>query len=207
MKTGARQLLTDDQYEDAVDERGVLRDGKAYHASMFLMDSAQLTGASNHAHAFGLDDAPALGRRYEDAADNHGFDIQRNTSEREQVYADAEQRLTNAWRDPASTFNEEDEPLRPDEIITPWRGRFSTAATPPPTIDEQKPPATLEDSYALYHDRLVNGWRNPPPVAPIVPDSAPQSLLPQPSTALTDERERLYAKRNEAYENAWKNPL
>lgn len=203
--TGARQLYNIDE-DDALDERGIVRDGQVIHRSLQMMDSVQRAVMANHAHAFGLDDAPALGRRYEDAADNHGFDIQRNTSEREQVYADAEQRLTNAWRDPANAFREEDEPLRPDEIITPWRGRFSAAA-PLPTNDEQKPPATLEASYQSYFDYLKDAWRNPPAMAPIVPDSAPQSLLPPPSTALTDERERLYAKRNEAYENAWKNPL
>jgi hypothetical protein len=233
MNTGARQLLTDDQYEDAIDERGVIRDGKTYRAAMYMMDSAQLAAASI----------------------DHSFDVARNTSEREQAYFDAEARLTNAWRDPANAFKEEDEPLRPDEIITPWRGRFSAIAPEPtndaqrepetladayaktearlntayldpfaawrdpspaiatepqqPTNDAKQEPASLADAYELYHQHLTNGWRNPPSMAPITPDATPAtvSLLPPPSSTLTDERERLYAKRNELYEQAWRNPL
>lgn len=297
MITGAqqRQLYNIDDDDDALDERGILKDGKGFRASMFMMDSTEIDVAANRSQASALD-------------------IQRNTSEREQLYADAAARLSCAYLDPTSAYRapvassndamtaqEKQQvekllnggwktpatkiaelgleglpapvtsasgiapatspnlPLSAQEqylkwLTTAWQtpavaldakqptndaqrepetladayayaeARLCSAHLDPyaawrdpapavapaqqPTNDgKQEPPATLADAYAAYETRLTTAFKNPPAMAPIIPDSDPQSLLPPPSSMMADERERLYTKRNEAYENAWKNPL
>lgn len=163
MKTGAQHLYlsNNDEDDDILDERGIVRDGQIVRSPpMYMMDSVQLAVAMN--------------------------DAQHEPETLADAYAAAEARLTNAWRDPAP-------------VIAPEPQQ--------PTNDGKQEPATLDDAYAAYHERLTTAYKNPPPVVPIVPDSNPQSLFPPPSSMMTDERERLYARRNEVYENAWKNPL
>lgn len=169
--TGAQHLYLNNNDEDdnILDERGVIRDGKTYRVPTYMMDSAQIAAASI----------------------DHSFDVERNTSEREKLYADAETRLCLAYLDP----------------LAAWRDPSPAVASQQPTNDAPSEPQTLADAYAAYEARVTSAYKNPPPVVPIVTDRTLQSLLPPKSASITDERAATYQAYDERVTRQWKNPL
>lgn len=168
-----------DDNED-IDDNGVVRDGQVLRASIFMMDSAQRAVVASQ-HIF--DET--------NSATHHDQTIgEKIMAMREREQAAHKKYLTwlsNAWRDPSA----------PAQVTEDQK----------PTKDAATEPATLADAYAAYHQRLTTAYLNPPSMVPIIPSNNAESLLPPPSAAMTDEREKLLAQRNEQLENAWRNPL
>lgn len=188
------------KFEDDDIDDNVVRDGQVLRASMLMMDSTQRAVMATSQQLFGDDDA----QQNDAVAALKAYEAWRkNLTQQDQTIGEkvmamhgspemAQQNyltwLNSAWRDPSSAFPK----------VTADRAA---------TNDASAEPATLADSYELYHKRLVNSWRNPPSMVPTIPSNNAESLLSPPSASMTDERTKLYQSYNERISRLWENPL
>jgi hypothetical protein len=125
----------DDRYRDAVDERGLLRDGKAIRVGLMMADAARASNVHLH-DGYG---GPVGGKP--------GFVVcDAGQATRDEAYRQMCDELRNAWRQPTGN-------AAPSATVT----RSDTAPRHP--ISAADAQAIRDAAYREMCDELTNAWR------------------------------------------------
>jgi hypothetical protein len=147
--------------DDALDERGLLRDGRRIRVPMQAMDSLSLSVRQHFADAsviFG-DGTDPLGR--------HKPGLRRTSDQaaldaKAQAFADSVAELTDAWRKPVEDKRKKTQRRDPQgREEGSWETEEEDSETPPRTMDAATAQRIRDEAWKEMVDEMQSAWKGP----------------------------------------------